>query len=137
MLMGQVIFAAICIYLIYSDIVKSFSIELDKILQVITLFLSAAGLFGGSVYFKKKILLIRDMQADVKVRFAVYRSACLLQWVLLEVPVIFSVICFFLTANYAFIALAFLLIIIFAMMAPSKSKVALQLQVGEAELDDL
>lgn len=137
MLMGQIIFAAVCLYLVYSGIIKTFSNELDKLLQIIALALSAAGLFGGSTYFKKKILLIKDMQTNVKSKFEVYRTTCLLQWALLEVPVIFSVICFFLTANYAFIALALLLIIIFAMQAPSKSKVALQLQVNEAELEDL
>lgn len=137
MLMGQIIFAAICIYLVYSGIIKSFSSELDKLLQAIALSLAAAGLFGGRYYFKNKILQISDMQADVKVKFEAYRTACLLQWALLEAPALFSVICFFLTGNYAFIALALLLIVIFAIMVPLKSNIALQLQVSEAELEGL
>ena len=137
MLLGQIIFAAICIYLVYSGIIKSSEVELDKLLQVSALVISAAGLFGGSSYFKKKILLIRGMQTDVKSKFEAYRTACLLQWALLEVPALFSIICFFLTTNYAFIVLALLLIVIFALLIPSKNKIALQLQVDEADLENL
>lgn len=137
LLMGQIIFAAVCVYLVYSGKVKSFSINLDKPLQVAALLLAAAGVFAGNTLFKKKLLQIRDLQENAKQKFEAYRAASLLQWSLIEVPSIFSIICFFLTGNYAFIALAFLLIMIFAIQAPSKNKVAQQLQVNEADLEEL
>ncbi|MBX2933096.1 MAG: hypothetical protein KF825_02560 [Ferruginibacter sp.] len=137
LLMGQIIFAAVCVYLVYSGMVKSFSINLDKPLQVAALLLAAAGVFGGNAFLKKKLLQIRDLQANAKQRFEAYRAACLLHWAFIEAPAIFSIICFFLTGNYAFIALAFLLIMIFAIQAPAKNKVAQQLQVDEAELEEL
>lgn len=137
LLMGQIIFAAVCVYLVYSGKVKSFSINLDKPLQVAALLMAAAGVFAGNTLFKKKLLQIRDLQENAKQKFEAYRAASLLQWSLIEVPSIFSIICFFLTGNYAFIALAFLLIMIFAIQAPSKNKVAQQLQVNEADLEEL
>ncbi|MBS1752619.1 MAG: hypothetical protein R2765_09420 [Ferruginibacter sp.] len=137
LLMGQIIFAAVCVYLVYSGKVKSFSINLDKPLQVAALLMAAAGVFAGNTHFKKKLLQIRDLQENAKQKFEAYRAASLLQWSLIEVPSIFSIICFFLTGNYAFIALAFLLIMIFAIQAPSKNKVAQQLQVNEADLEEL
>ena len=137
LLMGQIIFAAVCVYLVYSGMVKPFSIDFDKPLQVIALLLAAAGVFAGNAFFKKKILQVRDIQNDAKQKFEAYRAACLLHWAFLEAPAIFSIICFFLTGNYAFIALALLLIMIFALQAPSKNKLAQLLQVNEADLDEL
>ena len=60
-----------------------------------------------------------------------------MQWAFLEGPGIFSIVCFFLTGNYAFIALAAVLILLFAILAPSKLKIALLLGVSEAEVSEL
>jgi hypothetical protein len=49
----------------------------------------------------------------------------------------FNIICFFLTGNYAFLALAAVLIIYFAMQAPTKNKVAQHLDISSSELDGL
>ncbi|HQW82829.1 MAG TPA: hypothetical protein PK987_00120 [Ferruginibacter sp.] len=137
MLMGQIVFAAVSIYLVYAGIINAYLTELDKKLQVIVLIIAATGIYAGRYYFKKKVFQIQNSLADAKQKFDAYRAASLLQWSLIEIPAIVSIICFFLTANYAFIALAFFLIAIFAMQAPSKSKIVQQLQIEEAELETL
>ena len=137
MLAGQILFSAVCGYLVYAGIISPSAKELDKVLQVVAIALSVAGVFAGMSVFKKRLLQIRDMQTGINEKFSAYRSACIIQWALLEGPVIFIIISFFLTGNYAFPALAIVLIFLFALQAPSKLKIALQLQVSEAELEDL
>ena len=137
LLAGQIIFAAVCFYLIYSHTVIPGGTELDKILQVVALILTAGGVFAGMTIFKKKLAAIREMQTGAKEKFDQCRLACIIQWALMEGPSIFCIVCFFLTGNYAFLALVGVIIFLFAMTAPSKLKVLLQLQISEAELDDL
>lgn len=134
---GQLMFAAIAAYLLYSGAVIPAATELDKTLQIATLAITAAGIFAGFAIFKKKSARIRDMQGGAKEKFEQYRSACIIQWALMEGPAIFCIICFFLTGNYAFLALVAFIIILFTMTGPSKFKIQLQLQISEAELDEL
>jgi hypothetical protein len=134
---GQILFASVCAYLIYSQSVLPGAKELDKVLQVVALVLTSAGIFAGMSFFKKKLMQIREMETAAKEKFDLYRSACILQWALMEGPSIFCIICFFLTGNYAFLAIVLVVIFLFAMTAPSKNKIQLQLQISESELDEL
>jgi hypothetical protein len=137
MLMGQVLFAAVGFYLVYSNTFHSPAKELEKILQAAALIATVTGVYAGITIFKKKLQQGRDMQSGDKEKFGVYRTACLIQWALLEAPALFCILCLLLTGNYAFLALAVVMMFLFAMMAPSKIKIILQLQISEAALDDL
>jgi hypothetical protein len=137
LLLGQIMFATVCIFLVYNKTRGAANEELDRILQVVALALAAGGFFAGTSLFKKKLLQIRDMQTDTKEKLSVYRSACITQWALIEGPSLFTIICFFLTGNYAFIALTAILILLFTVMAPSKAKIAFHLGLTEAEMEDL
>jgi hypothetical protein len=134
---GQILFVSVCAYLIFSQVVVPAAKEMDRVLQIVALALAAGGIFAGMSIFKKKLMQIREMQTAAKEKFYLYRSACIVQWALLEGPSIFCIICFFLTGNYAFLALVLVILFLFAMAAPTKVKVLLQLQISEAELDDL
>lgn len=137
LLVGQILFIAICIFLVSAKMINPVPEELDRIFQVTALVLSAAGFFVGATLLKKKILLLRNMDADAKEKFTLYRAACIFQWALMEGPCLFCIVCFFLTGNYAFVALASVLILLFAMQAPSKVKIAFHLGLRGDELDDL
>jgi hypothetical protein len=137
MLAGQVLFATVCFYMLYSKTVIPALQDLDKILQVLAITLSAAGFFAGNFLFKKRLLQAKESPAGLTEKFAIYRSACILQWALLEGPGIFSIICFFLTGNYAFLALAATVILLFVILGPSKIKIAFQLGVTEDEIATL
>jgi hypothetical protein len=133
----QILFASVCASFVYSQGVLPAAKELDKVLQVIALVLTAGGIFAGMSLFKKKLTQIREMETAAKEKFNLYRGACILQWALMEGPSLFCVTCFFLTGNYAFLVIVLVVIFLFAMTAPSKSKILLQLQISEAELDEL
>jgi hypothetical protein len=137
LLMGQILFAAGCIYIVYTKTILPPAKELDRILQVAALIITVAGVYAGITIFKKKLILIREMQSDAKQKFSIYRAASIIQWALLEGPAIFCILCLFLTGNYAFLALAIVIIFLFVMIGPSKNKILTQLQINEAELDEL
>ncbi len=138
MLMAQVFFAGIMFYLVYSKTIESTLAAEEKILQVIALVFAAGAIFGGRAIFNKKLALIKEQPLiSTAEKFTSYRTACIIQWALLEAASFIAVICLFLTTNYAFLALAAVLIIYFALQAPSKNKVAQHLDMSSGELDGL
>jgi len=137
LMIGQVLFAGICIYLVYTKNFLPPAQELDRTLQVIALIAVAGGIYAGMSLFKRKLIQIREMQANAKEKLALYQAACIMQWALMEGPSIFSAACFLVTGNYALLALVAAILFLFVMTAPSKLKIMLQLQISEAELDEL
>lgn len=138
MLIGQLIFLAICFYLVYTKSAPTGDMEdLDKILQVIAVVISVGGFLIGTSLFKKKLLQARSIEAGNAQKFDMYRAASIIQWAFIEGPSIFCIIGFFLTGNYAFMALAATLMLLFTMMVPSKTKAAFQLGISEADLEEL
>lgn len=137
LLMGQILFSAVCAYLMYSKLVEPLAPELEKILQVAALILTAGGIYAGMSLFKKKLIQVRESQCSLKEKFEQYRVAAILQWALLEGPSIFCTVSFLLTGNYAFLVLAIVIMFLFVMMGPSKLKMQLQLQISESQLDEL
>lgn len=136
LLFGQIIFASIVLFLKYTDDLPPDLKKLDQALQVIAILLSVGGFFIGSSIFKRKIQQVMDTFPDIKAKAKAYRSACILQWALLEGPSLFCIICFFLVGNYAFLALAAVLMLLFALLAPVKLKIMLQLKISEAEMEN-
>jgi len=138
MLTGQLLFGAIAFYLVYSNMFLPSLQGQEKLLQVIAVILSAAGVIGGNALFKKRLLQAREIKrGDIQSRFGAYRSACILQWVLIEGPCLFNIICFLLVGNYAFLALAIALVMYFAILAPSRAKTAIHLQLNDREMTQL
>jgi hypothetical protein len=138
MLAGQILFAAIAVYMVYSNTQDVSAMkEQDKLFQVIAVVLSAAGFFIGNFLFKKKLGEIRAMNTGVQGKFATYRGACIIQWALLEGPCLFCIVAFYLIGNYSFIALAATLMLLFYMLGPSKNKVIIHLGLTEQEVDEL
>lgn len=136
MLLGQVIFLAIAMFLKLTDSFPADLHELDKTLQVVAIVLCLGGFFIGSSLFKRKIQQAVDTYPpDITQKAAAYRSASIVQWALLEGPSLFCIVCFLLVGNYAFAALAIALMLLFALTAPVKLKIMLQLRLSEQEME--
>jgi hypothetical protein len=138
MLFGQILFAAIACYLLWSGTTQPvLDNSTEKIFQVIAIVFGAAGFFGGTFLMKKKILEARDMSGTAREKFDLYKSTAILQWAMLEGPALFCIISFFLSGNYALLALAGVLIILFAILAPTRNKLLFQLNLSQEEVDEL
>lgn len=138
LLFGQLLFIGAMFYLLYGKIANPPLAGQDRTLQVIAILFSAIAFFAGNTIFRKKITAIRESSGStVQGKFEKYRSACILQWALYEGAALFCGICLFLTGNYAFLALAVLLVFFFAVQAPDKNKMAQQLELSTADMETL
>lgn len=138
MFFGQLVFLAVLFFLVYRKSVSAPLAAQDKICQVIAIVFSALAFFAGNELFKRRLTAIKDgIDSAVKEKFDKYRSACIIQWALLEGAVLFCGICFFLVGNYAFLALAAVLALLFMMQMPDKNKMALQLGLSAADVEEL
>jgi len=138
MLISQVIFAGIIFYLLYSKTIVPPMAAKQKMLQVIALFMAAGAISSGTGIFKKRLTLLKEQPLiSTEEKLNSYRLGCILRWGLIEIASFFSIICLFLTGNYAFLVLGGVLIIYFAMQSPSKTKVAQHLDISSSDLDGL
>jgi hypothetical protein len=138
MLLGQVIATIIFLVLIVSKKQSPSFFEYDRVFQIVALLFTGLTFFVGNILFKKKINAIKlGAQFNTQQKFEQYRTASLLQWALLEAATLFNGIAYFLVGNYAFIVLASVIILLFAMQAPNKTKMALQLGLPLHEVEDL
>lgn len=138
MLIGQAFFLAFVFYLIYSRTLTPPLTDQVKILQLAALLISGAAIGLAINLFKKKLIQIKENNALGKAeKLAKYRSALMLQWGVTELPTFVCGICLMLSGNYAFLALAIVVIVYFAMLMPVKNRIAAQLHIQPEEMDSL
>lgn len=138
LLSGQLIFSGVVFYLVYSKIMIPSLQEQDKTFQLVTIAIAVIAYYSGNYLFKKKMLQLKEnVNASINEKFVQYRTACLLQWVLLEAATLVCGISFLFVGNYAFLALGGILILWFALLAPNKTKIALQLGINVDEASEL
>jgi hypothetical protein len=138
MFFTQLLFAGVSFYLLYSGTMQpALDKPTEKILQVVALLFSAAGVFGGTFLLRKKILELREKTATVQQKFDQFKATAILQWAMLEGPALLCIVIFLLSGNYALLVLAGVLLIAFGMLAPTRAKVAFQLNLTDAEASEL
>ena len=136
LLFGQVIFAGVAAYLIYTGAFTPV-IENKEILSMVV-----PGAIGWSVAFvmlafsnyKKKVAAIRMNEESLSDKLIAYRAANIVRWAILEVPVLSTIVCFLMTGLpvLIFSVASFLLIFLYA--KPSAYKVAQELSISEADV---
>lgn len=135
MLAGQVVVLLAAIF-IHQQQGEAFAPELNKTLQVLAIILGAVCVFAGSRLQSSRIQGLREASKGAAERIASYRTGAIIQWALTEAPAIFSLVCFIITGNYAFIALSAALILYFAIaLNPSRTRMSILLQVREEEVE--
>ena len=138
LLTGQIIFIAVIFYLVYSHTFLPILASQQKIMQPIVLIFAAIALFTGKKLYKSKLEQIQaDINLSAKEKLIQYRSASILLWALVEAPSMVCGICLLLSGNYAFLALALVIIFYFGTLAPIKSETAVQLSITIENLDEL
>lgn len=138
MLVGQMVFTAVMFILVYRKELSPILAEHEKTIQIVALVFSALAIFFGNSLFKKKLALMNGYTVtDAKAKLTQYRSACLMQWALLEAACLINGVGLLLTSNYAFLALSVVLLLYFAMLIPVKSRIAAQLNLQISDLDEL
>ncbi|HSC39950.1 MAG TPA: hypothetical protein VLD19_18835 [Chitinophagaceae bacterium] len=135
MLTGMALFAVVAVFLVTKGLIPA-NKALEKPLQVVALLVSVGSTAAGFALFNKRIKSIQPTDT-VASRITIYRAAAILRWALIEFPVLLSIISFILTGNYAFLALAIALILVFVVVRPAKPVIIFLLQLNEKEVSEL
>lgn len=133
LLAGQVFFFAAMLFIKYKKDIPDSGEQVNKLLQIGVLLVSFAALIGGNKLFNKKTGLLRDAGLVFQEKFALYQKASIIKWAMTETACIGSIVSYFVTGNYAFIALAIVLMLIFSSYYPIKIKVVQQLGLNEQD----
>ena len=133
---GVLIFAGVVTFLVASKSASNVIADFESTMQIIAVVLAVAAVFIGERIFKNKLLVLRE-EKDLRVKIDLYRQASIVQWALLEGAALFSIIGFYLSTNYAFLALAVFIIIYFIMLIPNATKINLLTGITPEELNNL
>ena len=137
MLIGQVLFAAVAIYLKSKGTMPDLAKEYDKIMQVAVLLLSVGFVWTGYKIFNNKMATLKAGNYTFDEKISQYRVVSISQWALSEAACILTLVSFLLTGNYAFIGLAAVLLFVFMGYYPVRARAALQMGLSSEEADKL
>jgi len=128
LIMGQVFFAVITLFLNLNSVI-SFNFEESKLaLVLIAVILAFSGIYGSNYIFKIKISSIKQTMTLFN-KLLEYRSASILKWAILEAPSFFAIIGYFLTGDMTFIIITLAIISFFAMNRPTPEKTCIELEL--------
>ncbi|RYF89505.1 MAG: hypothetical protein EOO03_05895 [Chitinophagaceae bacterium] len=133
---GQIMFAGIAAYFIYS---KSFNPPFWEagirmgIIAGLAAFSWGLALLAFNL-FKKKVEKIRMNGDGVTDKLTAYRAGSIIRWAMLEAPVLLTIVCFLVTGEYYLLIIVAVLLMVFYYTKPSTSKVAQELGISEEEV---
>ena len=134
---GLLLFTAVILLFFQTGQLKAIDPSLERTLQVVAVVVSVALLLVGFNLFKRKMMEARNSTAPGATRMSLYRTACIIWWAMIEVPGLLAVICFFITGNYAFVALAAFHILVLFIFMPRKENIIVLLNLDSREVEQL
>ncbi|HRI20729.1 MAG TPA: hypothetical protein PLA68_07235 [Panacibacter sp.] len=133
LLAGQIIFAVLAFVLIYSGSIQTSAPELENIFFILVPALIIAGRLAGTTLYKKKVQEALNT-STIQEKLNQYKAAFITRCALLEGPVLFAIIAYFITSKIELLAFAAGGILLFVMMKPVKEKIANELNIGVDEI---
>jgi hypothetical protein len=137
MLMGQVLFAGVAIFIKQQSIITNVTKDISQILEVVALLVSFGSVWAGMSLYRKRIAALKETPGEVAKKINNYTATSIIKWAMTEGPYVFCIIGYLLTGNWAFLGLAAVLLFVFAGYAPQKSKVIAELGLTEEESSKL
>jgi hypothetical protein len=137
MLMAQVLFAGLAIFMRMQSVITNVTEDVSRILQVVAVVFAFSSVWAGMSVYRRRIAALKDQPAGAPQKINAYTSASLIKWAMTEGPCLFCIAGYLLTGNWSFLALAAVLLFIFAGYAPQKSKVVAELGLTDREAETL
>ncbi len=135
LLAGQSIFAVLSVYFAMQRKLELHRHDLDNVFLIVLAIVATICVLAGNKIFKQKTESLKNQQRPLTERFSEYRTASIIRWALLEGPCLFGIICLMLTANYYFLIVISILLLLFISTAPKKNKVCSDLGINANDLD--
>ena len=88
--------------------------------------MAAAGIIAGRIVGRIMINKIKE-DALLKEKLAVYRSASIVKWALLEGPSLFAIVCFIITSDFYFLGVSAMIMVWFVINRPTRDRTILDL----------
>lgn len=135
-LIGQIILTLIFLFVVYN---QGFSPNPSNgnLFIILSAAFGAAGYLGGSVLFRKKVEQINGNMKSISDKFNDYRNASINRWAMMEFPILFSLILFFISKYNIIFAISAILLVLFLTLRPSLQKTAADLNVSEIEIEQI
>jgi hypothetical protein len=137
LLMGQVLFAGLAVFIRMQGVITNVSEETSRILQVVAVVFAFSSVWAGMSLYRKRVAAVRVSEISAEKKLSEYTSTSLIKWAMTEGPCLFCIAGYLLTGNWSFIGLGAILLFIFAGYAPQKSKVVAELGLNELEAEKL
>jgi hypothetical protein len=134
---GLLIFAAAILLLFQTGNLKAIDPSMERTLQVVAVLFSVALLLIDFNLFKRKMMEARNSTGSGGTRMALYRTACIIWWAMIEAPGLLAVVSFFITGNYAFLALAGFHVLVLLLFMPRKDNIIVLLNLNTKEVAQL
>ncbi|MCR9183496.1 MAG: hypothetical protein NXH73_11280 [Flavobacteriaceae bacterium] len=128
---GSVLGLAIVSYVL----VENHTLDLENIdltFFIVLLVLSLFGVLGGNI-IKKNVLKTAKLKNSLREMLGTYQTASLIRYATLEAPALLAIVYYILTEQFLFLLIAIALMGYFLSIRPTKSKIALELQLNREE----
>lgn len=132
LIVGQIIFLLVTIYLVQFEGVRFNSSELNKLYQYAAPIMVICILFISFLLFKNKLKQIKKRN-NVFEKLAEYQSTQILRWAFLEGASFFAIVVFFLTSNYLYLCLVGISLGSFVFTTPSRNRLDIDLGLSREE----
>jgi K+ transporter len=134
LLLGQVIFWAVAIWARQRNLVPQVDIETDRALQLVAVVLAFGLIWAALAHYRKKVAALADGDLPTGEKLKAYQTVSIIKWAMTEVPCLFCGVSYLLTANWAFMALAAVILFVFAGYNPQRQLVMRELKLGGEDL---
>ncbi len=135
LLVGQILFAAVIFFVVYTTkpigALQQYS---DQLLLACIVF-CAAGYGVANLIFKRKLRQLNAMQGDASQKMNSYRAINILRWGIIQSTIIFTTIVYFMAINKNLLILIIIMIILFAILRPSREKIASDLNDSPGDFE--
>ncbi len=132
---GLAIVALVVVLVLQKHMIKN--LQLDRALQLVAVLMSVVGGFAGARIYNRKVFQLRDSNFSAQEKMNAFAKVSVVFWTFLAVPALVCVICYIITANFAFMGLFAVLVFVMGSQNPFKSRVVLLLKLSKEETAQL
>lgn len=136
MLIGQVFFCAIALYLVKLRAMNIIQSNLNSILLYLVPAVAVVCIFTSFYIYKQRMVALKDI-TDLNQKITDYRSALIVRWALIEGPSFLAIVAYLLTGNYILLGVAAVIIAVFILIMPNQTKFEADLELGWQDKNDL
>jgi hypothetical protein len=132
MLAGQLIFAAVVFYLVYTRIFENSSSDTDILFKYLVPAMALGGFLIGNILFRKLIQVARKYP-DLKEKLTAYRGALITSYAIPEGCSLFAIIAALLTSQLLYLGIAVIVMFYFLTLRPRPERIVKDLDLSPSE----